>query len=91
MKALSSKTDSYVELNGGESSVYKCIATGDDFEDRPTVHQSDIFVDGFTCHNVAGYLSALSQKGVINECVLPNGDTAWQSFTTDDLDRWLEV
>ena len=71
-----------VELNEKEQSVYNCIAAGDEFNDRPSMHPSDIGVDGLTKNQIKGYLSQLDQKHVITEMELPSGEHCWGTMAT---------
>lgn len=70
------------ELNTNEKAILNYITTyGDEFNDRPTLHKSEICPEGFTKNQVSGYISDLDKKGLIVECEFPNGQTGWQALT----------
>lgn len=81
MKALNFDSKE-IKLNKNEQAVYDCIADGDEFNERPSMHPSDIYVDGLTKNQIKGYLSQLDQKRVITEMELPNGDHCWGTAAT---------
>ena len=86
MKALN-HDNQLIELTTGESKIYSHIAdSGDEYEERPTLHPSDIGHNDFTKLQVAGFISSLFAKDVIRDIENPNGETVWQTTATfEDL------